>query len=138
MAPAPKAPGERVRRNRDQPTWRTLPPAPAFRKPTAPTRWSKKTKDWWKLIWRSPMATQWIESDVPELEYLGDLMELEKKRAEHYGEIRQLKDRFGLNPKARRSLMWHVPSADEGSQEDITAPLAANVRRLRAVDSKAG
>lgn len=132
MAPAPKAPGERVRRNTDQPKWRTLPPATTFRKPPAPTRWSKKTKDWWKLIWRSPMATQWIESDVPELEYLGDLMELEKKSAEHYAEIRQLKDRFGLNPKARRALMWHVPIGDEReSLEEAVRP--SNVRRLRAV-----
>jgi hypothetical protein len=132
MAPAPKAPGERVRRNRDQPNWRSLPTAPTFKKPVARPKWSKPTKDWWAAIWRSPMATQWLESDVFELLYLGDLMELPKKSAEHYAEIRQLKDRFGLNPKARRALMWNVPLADEGeSLEEAVKP--SNVRRLRAV-----
>jgi hypothetical protein len=78
------------------------------------------------------MSTQWLESDVFELLYLGDLMELPKKSAEHYAEIRQLKDRFGLNPKARRALMWHVPLSDEGeSLEEAVKP--SNVRRLRAV-----
>ena len=130
MPAQPKPPGTRVRRNVGQQQWRTLPPAVQFRKPIAPRRWSKETKEWWAIIWRSPMATQWLESDVPELIYLGDLMELPKKSAEHYAEIRQLKDRFGLNPKARRALMWHVPTeVDEGEEQSRPS----NVRRLRAV-----
>jgi hypothetical protein len=131
MPATPKAPGERVRRNKDQPQWRTLPAAQKFRKPPARATWSKPTRDWWAAIWRSPMASQWLESDVFELLYLGDLMELPKKSAEHYAEIRQLKDRFGLNPKARRGLMWHVPL--EGADEDTGTTQTSNVRRLRAV-----
>jgi hypothetical protein len=100
----PHSQGARRARSPEQGSaeWRSLPAAPSFRKPPPRTTWSKPTKDWWAAIWRSPMATQWLESDVFELLYLGDLMELPKKSAEHYAEIRQLKDRFGLNPKARR------------------------------------
>lgn len=75
------------------------------------------------------MATLWIETDVPELAYLGDLMELPKKSAEHYAEIRQLKDRYGLNPKARKALFWHIPLEDDAEAE---RPMP-KVRQLRAV-----
>lgn len=134
MAPQPKAPGHRVRRNVNQAQWQTLEPAPKITKaPKCPTDWSKETKEWWAIIWRSPMASMWIEADVPELHYLGSLIELPKKSAEHIAEIRQLKDRFGLNPKARRALMWNVPIGDADAGDLSEALTPSNLRRLKAV-----
>lgn len=75
------------------------------------------------------MATVWIESDVPNLLALGDLMELPKKSAEHYAEIRQMRAHYGLTPASRKSLMWLIPAADE----DVEEQPAAKVRALRAV-----
>lgn len=131
MPPLPKEPGARVRRNREQGQWRTLP-ATGRRgnAPRCPTTWSKKTKDWWKVIWRSPMATLWLESDVPALIRLGDLLEIPKQTALIVGEIRQIEDRFGLSPKSRRMLQWQVVP---GEEEEGEAQQATPVRRLRAV-----
>lgn len=131
MAPSPKPPGQRVRRNKDQPQWKTLPAARPFTPPDAPEQWSEATRDWWERIWASPMATLWIDSDVPNLLGLGDLMELPKKSAEHYAEIRQMRAHYGLTPASRKSLMWNITQA-EADEESELAP-ASNVRRLRAV-----
>jgi len=131
MAPSPKPPGQRVRRNKDQPTWKTLPSARSFDPPAAPEHWSDATKDWWERIWASPMATLWIDSDIPNLLGLGDLMELPKKSAEHYAEIRQMRAHYGLTPASRKSLMWSIPQEDEATEE--AEKQASTVRRLRAV-----
>lgn len=130
MPAHPKPPGQRRRQNSNQPTWRTLPAASPAVAPPAPERWSEATRAWWDAIWASPMATLWIQSDVPNLLGLGDLMELERKSAEHYAEIRQMRAHYGLTPASRKSLMWHIPAADEGDAEAEPAP---KVRRLRAV-----
>lgn len=135
MAPTPKPPGQRVRRNKDQPRWVQLPPAQDFKRPpTCPPKWSASTKKWWKLIWDSPMAAAWLESDVPALIRLGHLIELQatgKISAIMVGEIRQIEDRFGLSPKSRRMLQWEITHAND---EDEEAPRqGARKRHLRAV-----
>lgn len=136
MAPAPKPPGQRVRRNKDQQHWKTLPSAARFKPPAAPSGWTASTKRWWKLIWGSPMASMWLESDTHALLRLGHLLDLQAKgkiSAIMVGEIRQIEDRFGLSPKSRRSLMWHVPV--DGAEEDDDQPeqTRGKVRHLKAV-----
>lgn len=133
MAPQPKPPGTRVRRNKDQPQWKTLPAAAAASTPAAPDYWSEGTKDWWRRIWASPMASLWIDADIPNLFELGDLIEHPRKSAMHYQEIRQMKACYGLTPASRRALMWNVPAADEEGAEDEVPAAASNVRKLRAV-----
>lgn len=127
-----KAPGERVRRNKDQSAWKELATAARAVAPPAPEHWSERRREWWASIWRSPMAALWIESDVFNLLDLGDLMELEKKSADHHSEIRQMRTHYGLTPAARKSLFWHVPMEDEVSGDERPV---AKVRRLRAVAS---
>lgn len=135
MPPAPKAPGARVRRNKDQSSWRGLPSeGRKGRPPKCPPEWEDTTKEWWKIIWRSPMATVWIESDIPALIRLGWLLEHPKPTALIVGEIRQIEDRFGLSPKSRRMLQWQIAPADE--EPEAEQPLA-DVLRLRAVDPEA-
>lgn len=131
MAPPPKPPGQRIRRNKDAPQWKMLAAAPPANAPAAPDHWSPLRKDWWASIWRSPMAAMWIESDVFNLLDLGEMMELERKSAEHYGEIRQKLAHYGLTPAARKTLMWNIPPVDEAEEAAADAP--SNVRKLRAV-----
>ena len=76
------------------------------------------------------MAAQWIESDTFNLLDLGEIMELPKKSAEHYGEIRQKLSHYGLTPASRKTLFWDVPIEGETVEEEKPA---SNVRRLRAV-----
>ena len=142
MPPQPKPPGARVRRNRDQPQWRRLegrvagvPPLPA-RKPA----WLAVTRSWWKAIWASPMATAWLPADVPTLVRLARIVELDNRgeaSAALLAEARQLEDRFGLSPMARRRLQWEVFKTAEG-EADVPLPAAAAASsrprgRLRAV-----
>src|SRR4051812_14288629 len=125
MPALPAEPGARRRRNLNQSQWRGLPAdGRKGRAPACPPKWSKATKDWWKIIWRSPMATVWLESDIPALTLLGDLRNMAEPTAAILGEIRQIEDRFGLSPKSRRMLQWQIEPADAGgNQEDISAPL---------------
>jgi hypothetical protein len=132
MAPQPKPPGARVRRNKDQSTWKQLDSAPRAIEPPPPEHWTDMRKAWWSAIWRSPMAAMWIESDVYNLLDLGETMELEKKSAEHLGEIRQMRAHYGLTPASRKSLMWNIPAEEDSAADDGEAPVS-NVRKLRAV-----
>lgn len=61
MAPLPKPDGQRIRRNTAQSSWRTLPQAVPFKRPPVlPVRqppWLKSTREWWSVLWASPMAS---------------------------------------------------------------------------------
>lgn len=85
-----------------------VPSLPGERKLLASTR------EWWRTVWRSPMATIYLPADVPALVRLARLIDLEC-RGDGDGvtrqEIRQLEDRFGLSPLARRRLQWEVDQA---------------------------
>ncbi len=64
------------------------------------------------------MALMWSEFDVPQLERL---LVLTAKAwgdapASLLGEIRQLEDRFGLSPQARRKLYWRIEGVDAPSK----------------------
>jgi hypothetical protein len=137
MAPPPKPPGQRVRRNLDQKKWKTLPAARPFKLPAVPRGWSATTRNWWKLIWESPMAAVWLESDVPALLRLGNLLELQTKgkiSAIMVGEIRQIEDRFGLSPKSRHMLQWYIPQEAGDGTGDLQDDLQPRRQRhLKAV-----
>jgi hypothetical protein len=146
MPATPKPPGQRRRRNVDQPTWRALPADGRKGKPPPLPRseppWSTATRDWWKGIWASSMATAWLPSDVPTLVRLARIVEADNRGEATVGllaEARQLEDRFGLSPMARRRLQWEVARAGaepEGAPTPGAQPRRplADVRRLRAVD----
>jgi hypothetical protein len=95
----------------------TLPAKTERKKtPTLPgsSRYSKSTRDWWSTVWRSPMAAVWLEADAPalvRLAGLNELLEQGEATAMVLAEIRQLEDRFGLSPMARRRLQWEVEQA---------------------------
>jgi hypothetical protein len=57
------------------------------------------------------MAALWLEADVPSLVRLASLVELADAgdmAPQVLAEIRQLEDRFGLSPLARRRLQWEL------------------------------
>jgi hypothetical protein len=112
----PKHPSKLRRSN--SPSWVLLPakgrtePAPEL---SAEYPWYDWTRAYWARIWSSPMATQWSEWDVPALQRLAKLQEdalLGGAAAKVGAEIRQLEDRFGLNPKARRTMGWQIEGED--------------------------
>lgn len=147
MPATPKPPGQRVRRNRDQKQWRGLPAEGRRGKaPTLPAKrpaWLRATREWWTTIWASPMATAWLPADVPVLIRLARMVERELRGeavVAELAEMRQLEDRFGLSPRARRLLQWEVANAGVKADEEPEPEQRqlAPVRRLRAVDPRGG
>jgi hypothetical protein len=133
--PPPKPATQRRRRNR-APAPVKLPVETKQRKaPPLPgaSRYSKTTRDWWATVWASPMAAVWLEADVPALVRLATLIELLNEgdaTAMVLAEIRQLEDRFGLSPLARRRLQWEVEQAAGVEAKPVAAQEG---RWLRAV-----
>jgi hypothetical protein len=96
--------------------------------------WLVSSREWWRTIWASPMATAWVDADVD------SLIRLARMRDDFYrGELpvsafsamQALEDRFGLSPKARRALQWEIAKTD-GDVVPISKPAG---RRLRAVEA---
>jgi hypothetical protein len=95
---------------------------------------SPSTRAWWRTVWSSPMAGQYLDVDVVPLTRLAVLVD-RASRGELpervLGEMRLLEDRFGLNAVSRRRLGWEV-GTDRG---DVAASSAGEdeARWLRAV-----
>ncbi len=120
MTPAtPKPPGQRRRRNADQAAWRSLPAAGRDGKvPALPgaSKLGKTARDWWATVWTSPMSNVYLAADIPALTRAAGLVAKAasgEASGTELGELRQLEDRFGLSPLARRRLQWEIERADD-------------------------
>lgn len=77
--------------------------------------WPDVVVRWWERAWRSPMAVVWAENETDYflLARLAGLtltaMGGDPRAA---AEARQLEDRLGLSPMARRRLVWEVEGED--------------------------
>jgi hypothetical protein len=79
------------------------------------------------------MATTYLPADrfpLIRLARLVDQCGRGEATAAALGEVRQLEDRFGLSPLARRRLQWEIAQAGQQAQGRPLAP----IRRIRAVD----
>jgi len=70
--------------------------------------WHPQTVAWWKDIWRSPMAAQWLKADVHALNRLAVLVEMYWREPvkELLAEIRLQEQRFGLTWADRHRLQF--------------------------------
>lgn len=130
--PAPKPSALRQRRNRTT-TSATLPSeAESARNevPDLPPRdceddddWHPKVVEWWKAVWRSPMAVEFLDADMR-----GGLIVLaglyqdfhtatsRTGRKDAATEIRLQEARYGLDPISRRRLQWEVARGEEAEK----------------------
>jgi hypothetical protein len=127
--PQPLKPPElRQRRNKDS-TAAVLTAMPQrTRPPKLPQRdghvWHSLTVAWWKDIWQSPMAPEFLKADYHGLYILAELVDrfwlepTEKLAAE----IRQQRQCFGLTPLDRRRLQWTVQRVEEGEKRGQRPP----------------
>jgi hypothetical protein len=130
--PVAKRPGQRRRRNRPQ-VAAVLPSLPVVAVPEPPEGLSEPMLGWWATVWRSPMAAMWVESDVFGLERLAGILEVALQGAAPaalLAEARQLEDRFGLSPMARRRLQWQIGATDAAVDAEV---IDAEERWLRVV-----
>lgn len=136
--PLPKDPKLRKRTNRPAENKR-LATADAAKKnkvPAMPKRpggkpWSAAVREWWKTVWQSPMALQWLDADISGC--LHDLLILrqfahEAKTATALlpllAAIRLQEARLGLSPTDRQRLRWEVPTGDEAEARPQNPPQA--------------
>jgi hypothetical protein len=117
--PPPKNPRTRRRRNRlsTAATLVVLKPIAAGKAPALPKRqptWVKETRAWWKDVWASPMASEFLDADVHGLFILAELVDdfWREPSAELAAEIRRQRQCFGLTPIDRRRLQWEVVRAE--------------------------
>ena len=82
----------------------------------------KETRAWWKAIWSSPMADEWLPSDLQPLLRLAKLVdEFWVKPDQKLGEpIAKLEARFGLTPYDRHRMQWKV-------EKPVDKPVAAPI-----------
>lgn len=134
--PLPKHQSQRRRRNKANPSAAVLLDAGGRSAPPLPEAvWSEEIISWWETIWSAPMASQYLDADVASLVRLARLKQSLLSDDVAFGvlaEIRQLEDRFGLSPLARRRLEWQI--AEEDEVERKRQPLADNVYDLKAFD----
>jgi hypothetical protein len=135
--PAPKPREQRRDRHKKQAgDWVQLPPG-GYQGPIpslAGVGLSDSTYEWWKTIWRSPMATQWTEGDVPALKELAMLRELLLDgKMSVAAEVRLRSDSFGLTPAGRQQRRWMITEEDQ-ERAGAMKSKEPSLRRLRAVD----
>jgi hypothetical protein len=104
--------------------------------------WHPDTIGFWREVWASPMAAEFIAADVPGLVLVARLID-----RFNYGdvslaaEIRLQRQCFGLTPLDRRRLQWEIARGEEAEKRrrthtpPATAPTGAKDPRrlLRAV-----
>lgn len=106
-------------------------PGPDIPNPDGRT-WHPLTAGWWSKVWQSPMAAQYLPSDIDGLGRLAvavDAFNL-TGRAELLSEIRLQEARFVLSPLDRSRLQWEMAPA-EATDRPATAPQAGRTRDPR-------
>lgn len=133
--PAPKPANLRQRRNKKPgAVTLTMPPPeetnqgeeaplPAQKVPALPNpdkrKWHPLTRGWWKRVWESPMADQYLPTDVDGLARVALLIDDFNKKPDGklLGEIRLQEARFGLSPADRSRLQWEIQRAPDPNRK---------------------
>jgi hypothetical protein len=133
----PKPPSQRRRQNRI--AGERVIPADAKREamPELVGDYTDETRRWWQQVWKSPIATMYLDCDTPGLELIAMLVDRVNRgtaSAALLGELRQREDRYGLNPLSRRRLGWEIRPALPGDAPEAGDRAATDARWLRVVD----
>ncbi len=141
--PVPKDPKIRQRRNivstraqlaGDPGTRKNIP---SLSRIDAKRKWHSQTLAWWRDIWRSPMAAEFLESDKHALFRLAVLVDefWHLPTKELAAEIRLEQQAFGLTPIDRRRLQWSVDGGNQDNERRLPAqaPAAADENDPRSL-----
>ena len=131
--PAPKDPTSRRRRNAS--VGKMLLPAGGREGDVPVWPLAVDEPEVWAGLWRQPQAVFWernmLARVVARYAMLLEASETPDASAALLGEVRQLEDRLGLNPKAMRSLLWEVTEDEVAEKRDESAPSTAKVKRAQ-------
>lgn len=144
MAPLPKHPSTRARRNKVSGA-RTLSVVHDVEIPALPDvrLWHPLTESWWDDIWASPMAPEFDHSDVHGLFLLAMLVDAfwVEPSTTLASEIRLQRQCFGLTPIDRRRLQWEIDRGEQAEQQTsqrrtAAKPTPAKRSAKKAVDPR--
>ena len=86
--------------------------------------WHPMVREWWVSVWRSPMASEYLDADMKGgLYLLADLHQLRWDYRDSMAlngvatEIRLQEVRFGLSPVDRSRLRWVIAAGDEAAEK---------------------
>lgn len=81
--------------------------------------WLPMTKKWWKDVWASPMAQEYLDADVHGLLRLAVLVNLYwlEPSTKLAAEIRIEQQAFGLTPLDRRRLEWQIEQVEQAQDK---------------------
>lgn len=94
------------------------------------------TREWWRDVWHSPMADEFLEADIHGLYRLAVLIDAFwfSPSKELAAEIRQQQAAYGLTPIDRRRLQWEVERVEKGRRSVRPQPPSGDPRTyLRVV-----
>jgi hypothetical protein len=88
-----------------------LPPLPVKGK------WHPRAVEFWQAVWKSPMAGEYIEADVPGLQRMAVLVHQfwTAPSVALSAELRLLSMQFGTAPIDRRRLEWQITKAEDAA-----------------------
>lgn len=127
--PLPKPAAMRRRRNASPGAARLPATGREGKVPTLGKGYHPAARRWWRTVWSSPMATVYVDADVPALQrgaLIVSLIAGGNGSATLMAELRHIEDRFGLSPAARRKLQWEIDQAGGAAEEP---PAASSERR---------
>lgn len=135
--PGPPPKPAHMRQRRNKATTRAKLPAPArkarTKTPKLPARgrgqgaWHPRVRAWWKDVWTSPMAPEYLDVHRHGLEALAELRQQfhNAEKPSHllalHSEIRQSQRDYGLTPLDLRRLQWEVRRAVDADDADDAA-----------------
>lgn len=96
---------------------------PALQNPDK-RKFHRLTRAWWKRVWQSPMAGEYLPSDIDGLARLAILVDdyYKKPGKDLMSEIRLQEARYGLSPIDRSRLQWEVQKGEEAERKRKPAP----------------
>jgi hypothetical protein len=91
---------------------------PALQNPDK-RKFHRLTRSWWKHVWGSPMAGEYLPSDIDGLARLAILVDnyYNNPHKEILAEVRLQEARFGLSPVDRSRLQWEVLKGEEAEKK---------------------
>ena len=99
------------------------PEVPALLNPDG-REWHSLTLSWWDAVWQSPMAGEYMPTDLHGLGRVAILVDKYYKNPikETLAEIRLQESRFGLSPLDRSRLQWEVAKSKEAERKRKSEP----------------
>lgn len=96
---------------------------PSLYKRRETENWHTRVTAWWSAIWKSPMASEWLEADVLGLVYRTAELQQDfwtaddaQGRVAVETRIAKNEERLGLSPIDRRRLQWEVEKGDQAAE----------------------